>query len=97
MKSLGLIFCNPFFIRFCFKNLGLLDQQIAHLDLSLTTLFVIVTLFEPILSVRSPQLEQQVCMFSSEPILPAFFLFFFYSLNKFPCFILIAIFFDNKS
>ena len=44
MKCLGLIlFQLIFLIRFCFKNLDLSAIQLAHLDLCLITLFVIVT------------------------------------------------------
>ena len=59
MKKLGLIlFQSLFLLCFCFKNLDLSDIQLAHLDFSLITLFVIVTFFEPILSVYSLQPKQ---------------------------------------
>ena len=54
MKGLGLILSQLLFsLCFSFKNLDLSNIQLAHLDLPLITLFVIVTLFEPILFVSS--------------------------------------------
>ena len=38
-------------LDFCFKNLDFSDTQLAHFDACLITLFVIITFFEPILSV----------------------------------------------
>ena len=59
MKSLGLIlFPLLFLLNLCFKNIDLSDIQQAHPDLSLITLFIIITLFEPILPVCLPQFKQ---------------------------------------
>ena len=70
MKSLWLILFQPLFIAFlldfflllgfCSKNLDLLDQQIAHLDFCLITLFVtvIATFLEPTLSVSFLHFKQ---------------------------------------
>ena len=45
MKSLRLLlFQLVFLLGFCFKNLDLSTIQLAHLDFSVTTLFVIITL-----------------------------------------------------
>ena len=52
MKRLGLILFPQFILLYlCFKNLDLSDIQLAHLDLPLITLFIIITFFEPILPV----------------------------------------------
>ena len=59
MKSLGLIlFKSLFLLDFCFKSLGLSTVQLARLNFSLITLFVIITFSEPILSVSFLQLKQ---------------------------------------
>ena len=49
---------TTFLLGFCFKNLDLLDKHSPHLDLSLSTLFVIVNVFEPILLVCFLQAEK---------------------------------------
>ena len=61
MKSLGLILLQLLLLDFCFKNLNLSDMQLA-LDFYLTTVFVIITSFEPILLVCFLQPKQQVCI-----------------------------------
>ena len=45
-------------LNFCFKNLDLSAIQLPHLDLSLVTLFIIITLFEQILPVCLLQPKQ---------------------------------------
>ena len=57
MKSLGLILFQLLLLDFCFKNLNLSDMQLA-LDFYLTTVFVIITSFEPILLVCFLQPKQ---------------------------------------
>ena len=57
MKNLGLVLLElisllGFLFDFCFKNLDLSTIQLAHLDFSLKTLFVIITFFEPIFSTK---------------------------------------------
>ena len=61
MKSLGLILLQLLLLDFCFKNLNLSDMQLA-LDFYLTTVFVIISSFEPILLVCFLQPKQQVCI-----------------------------------
>ena len=58
VKSFGLILfelvffiLTGFLLYFCFKKIDLSETQLAHLDFSLITLFVIVTFFGPILLV----------------------------------------------
>ena len=58
MNNLGLVL-----LCFCFKNLDFLAIQIAHIDFRLTTLFVIVTFFEPIFFVLLLHFKQYVNMF----------------------------------
>ena len=59
MKSLGIIlFKLLFLLDFCFKNYGFSVTQLANFDDCLTTSFVIITFFKPILSVCFLQLKQ---------------------------------------
>ena len=53
-----ILFQLLFLLNFCFKNLDLSVIQLAHLHLSLVTLFIIIAFFEPILPVCLLQLKQ---------------------------------------
>ena len=59
MNNLGLILFKLLFLSdFCFKNLDFSATQLAHFEICQATLFVIITFFEPILSVCFLQLKQ---------------------------------------
>ena len=62
-QKFGLILSQPvflldFLLDFYFKNLDFSATQLAHFDVSLITLFFIITFFEPILSICFLQLKQ---------------------------------------
>ena len=62
-----LILSQPvFLLGFCVKDFGFLATQLAHFDNCLTALFLIIIVFEPILSVCFQQLKQYACMFYND-------------------------------
>ena len=63
MKKLGSVLSNAvLLLDFCFKNLDFSATQLAHFNACATTLFVIITFFQPISSVRFLQLKELVSM-----------------------------------
>ena len=54
---------SSFYFFFCFKNPEFLAMQVAHLDLALITLFVIITFFKSTFFVFLYHLKQHVFIF----------------------------------
>ena len=55
-----------FLFKLFFKNLDFSATQLPHFDDFLTTIFIIITVYEPILSVCFLQLKQYFCMFYND-------------------------------